>query len=189
MEKELFIIKSLEELGIPLLSYTGKCVVSPINIGYRAAGWSASGFTKLTKKYFPDKPKIQPIFTYLLIQFNKAYCTHCKNVLDTIKFSSDKSNPTKVQSICKICTSSYRRDFVDTNFYNSKRRKEILLRTPVWADMAKIREIYNKCPEGHHVDHVIPLQGTNVSGLHIETNLQYLSAEDNMKKGNKFEVG
>lgn len=188
MEKELFIINSLEELGIPLTSTTGKCIVSPINIGYRAAGWSASGFTKLTKKYFPGKPKIQPIFTYLLILFNKAYCTHCKNVLDTVKFSSNKSNPTMVQSVCKVCTSSYRRDFVDTNFYNAKRRAEVLDRTPAWADMAKVRKIYSDCPKGYHVDHIYPLNGDLVSGLHVETNLQYLTAEENMSKGNKMPV-
>jgi hypothetical protein len=58
--------------------------------------------------------------------------------------------------------------------------------TPKWANRAKIREIYANCPEGYHVDHIIPLRGKYVSGLHIETNLQYLPAKENMKKHNTF---
>lgn len=38
----------------------------------------------------------------------------------------------------------------------------------------------------HHVDHIIPLQGENICGLHIPENLQILKATDNRKKGNKF---
>jgi hypothetical protein len=58
--------------------------------------------------------------------------------------------------------------------------------TPKWANRSKIREIYANCPEGHHVDHIIPLRGKLVSGLHIESNLQYLPAHENMKKHNTY---
>ena len=58
--------------------------------------------------------------------------------------------------------------------------------TPKWADRSKIREIYANCPEGYHVDHIIPLRGKIVSGLHIETNWQYLPAKENMRKHNTF---
>jgi len=74
----------------------------------------------------------------------------------------------------------------------SKRRSARLNATADWADEQKIKEIYNLSSfltlttfgKGYHVDHIIPLQGRNVCGLHVEGNLQIMRAEDNLKKGN-----
>jgi hypothetical protein len=38
----------------------------------------------------------------------------------------------------------------------------------------------------HEVDHIIPLQGKNVSGLHVSWNMQILTKEENRKKNNKL---
>ena len=58
--------------------------------------------------------------------------------------------------------------------------------TPSWADLNKIKQFYLNCPSGFHVDHIIPLRGTHASGLHIETNLQYLPAKENLSKRNLY---
>jgi len=70
-----------------------------------------------------------------------------------------------------------------------KRKAAKLQRTPKWLtkhDYKEIKAYYQACPEGFHVDHIIPLLGKTVSGLHVLGNLQYLPGEENLKKGNKY---
>lgn len=66
-------------------------------------------------------------------------------------------------------------------YYNSveaKRRARKLKATPNWlteTQLEEIKNIYLNCPKGYEVDHIIPLKGKNVSGLHVPWNLQYLT--------------
>lgn len=60
------------------------------------------------------------------------------------------------------------------------------MRTPVWSESKAILEFYYLCPPDREVDHVIPLKGKLVSGLHVLSNLQYLTRSANAAKSNKF---
>lgn len=70
---------------------------------------------------------------------------------------------------------------------SNKYRADILRRTPKWADLKEIQEFYRNCPAGYHVDHIVPLCGKTVSGLHVLENLQYLPANENIRKSNLYE--
>ena len=78
----------------------------------------------------------------------------------------------------------------------SKRRAAILQRTPKWLtedDLWIIEEAYALAALRTkmfgfpwHVDHIIPLQGKLVSGLHVPENLQVIPGSDNVRKHNKW---
>lgn len=63
---------------------------------------------------------------------------------------------------------------------------------PKWVNLDKIKEIYKEAKrrrdlgENVHVDHIIPLRGKFVCGLHVAENLQIISATENLKKGNRL---
>ena len=79
---------------------------------------------------------------------------------------------------------------------NSKRRKVILRATPQWLsepDKGRIedfywfaQDLYKVTGEVYHVDHIVPLQGKTVCGLHVPWNLQILPADLNLSKGNNM---
>lgn len=83
------------------------------------------------------------------------------------------------------------------NAYNAKRRAAKLQRTPRWLTKDQLDEIETFYTAAlafriytgltYHVDHIVPLQGKNVSGLHVPWNLRVIPETDNLKKSNLFE--
>lgn len=81
------------------------------------------------------------------------------------------------------------------NMYAAERRKSVAERTPPWLTPEHLDEIYSFYVEAarlqfetgivHHVDHIVPLRGRIVCGLHVPWNLQVLTRIDNLKKSNQ----
>lgn len=92
---------------------------------------------------------------------------------------------------------AYKKKYRDKdNFLGNRRRAAKIQRTVSWADDWKIQQFYTMAQKLSKlygvkfvVDHVIPLRGKLVSGLHIETNLQIITESENCKKSNKFIPG
>jgi len=102
---------------------------------------------------------------------------------------------------------SYRKEYAKNYRQNNKakinaktrkRQAAQINRTPLWLsadELWLIQEIYdlavirtNQFGFSWHVDHIVPLQGKLVSGLHVPENLQVIPAIMNIKKHNLFEV-
>ena len=69
----------------------------------------------------------------------------------------------------------------------AKKEKRIRIATPPWADTRATEAFRDACPPGYHSDHIIPIKGKNVCGLHVLENLQYLPAQENLLKSNKVD--
>ena len=64
-----------------------------------------------------------------------------------------------------------------------------------WANRLSIRDFYVLAQKItyetgvlHEVDHIIPLQGKKVSGLHVENNLRVISMLENRRKHNHYDL-
>lgn len=141
-------------------------------------------------KVFPDKKQSNyrrsTYKTFLLSKINKKYCYSCKNILGASEFHSNSSRIDNLASICKSCEKVLQRRIAPNRQAN--RRFAQLHRTPKWSETALIRQFYKDRPKGYHVDHIIPLQGRLVSGLHVLANLQYLPAIENLSKNNSYTI-
>jgi len=79
--------------------------------------------------------------------------------------------------------------------YASKRRAAELSAIPPWADMLAIQAFYEEARRlteetggPYHVDHIVPLQGKGICGLHVETNLRVIPGPENVRKRAKIDL-
>lgn len=132
-------------------------------------------------------------------------CYKCKEIKSNESFGKDNSRYDSLQTACKDCKKDLNKTYkaknrdklrANKNARKAKRRAKKLERTPSWLSKSQKEEtklLYRrasfKCWKAEmQVDHIVPLQGKTVSGLHVPWNLQLLTKEENLRKFNKLEV-
>ena len=83
--------------------------------------------------------------------------------------------------------------FADTSKRRQRKKKAAIPKVLSKAQKLDIQKIYELCKQitlltgvPHEVDHIVPICGKNVSGLHVPWNLRIITREENSKKSNKF---
>jgi hypothetical protein len=124
----------------------------------------------------------------------RAQCKACvltrrNKLAPAIRKKSSDAYRQRNNAKCLAWARNWRKNNLDYDrFRAATYRARKLNQTPSWANLDKIKEIYLNCPEGYHVDHIIPLKGKLVAGLHVENNLQCLPARENLAKRNLYVV-
>lgn len=133
-------------------------------------------FLKFWRHIYPDKVK----------QYNATHNLKQRTL------HKDKINLTRKEKRHKLGISIKYREEMGISYtvgYKRFKRKQYkvnkLQRCPKWSDLEAIKQFYLNCPKGKEVDHIVPLQGKIVSGLHVLNNLQYLTKKQNLRKGNR----
>lgn len=98
---------------------------------------------------------------------------------------------------CKAYYSAWRKRNKDKQAsYGAARKASQIQRTPPWLTKTHKKQIQKFYSERdrltaetkiiHEVDHIIPLRGKLVSGLHVPWNLQVITADENRRKLNRY---
>jgi hypothetical protein len=139
-----------------------------------------------TKRYFTGKPCLRGHISERLLSTSR--CIECSRE-DYIRLKSeDYFNKRRDKHKAFLATKKWRtknkqkvRAWVNNR---TNRRRSAALIGNLFKEETK--QIYLNCPLGYQVDHIIPLNGENVCGLHVPWNLQYLTPEENYRKRNKI---
>lgn len=123
----------------------------------------------------------------------KEYYQKNKPAIIDKKVAWNKSNPEKFKATQAKYAKNNPEKFA---IKASTRRASLLKATPKWlteADIVRMNAKYQLAAmfneytgEEWHVDHIYPLKGKEVCGLHVPSNLRVIPWLENVKKGNRL---
>lgn len=127
------------------------------------------------------------------LHLGRLWYQNNKEYVDTRNRQWRKDNPDKVRHLARL----YRMVNADKcRSFTAKYRASKLQATPLWLDDGHIQEVLDFYTAAtmfqvytgidYQVDHIVPLQGETVCGLHVPWNLQLLSSFENQSKGNRY---
>lgn len=179
-------VASSIEVGVQTLNRLLEKVLVP-SLGKRNGGNDTWKLALLTKAGCKRCGSCNSIFKHNFFSKDSssfdglsARCNKCKSDYNTLQYKEETTKAAHTKSYIK----NYSKILERNQHYKGERS----LRCVKWANKEKLVEFYKNCPEGYHVDHELPLKGELVSGLHVVENLQYLTAEENIKKGNRIDL-
>jgi hypothetical protein len=135
--------------------------------------------------------------------------TNCKECHKDACKANARANPDRVAAANKKFYSANKEDYARRasearkqrpqmfNEINARYRSRKKRSMPSWLTEEQKEQIVSvyaharDCElvsgESYHVDHIVPLQGKDICGLHVPWNLQVLPADVNISKSNKYE--
>jgi len=137
-----------------------------------------------------------------LHQYEGKQCKECQKVANASWYRINGEKSKAYSSARRRSDPSYILGWVESNrakvnAYSAMRKAANRQRTPKWlteSDLIEINWAYEIARQKtletgviYEVDHIIPLQGKNVSGLHIPQNLQVITRTKNRQKTNNFD--
>lgn len=128
-------------------------------------------------------------------------CYKCKSCKDKTEFYKDKTKYDGIEGLCKKCCNEKKKAWAKRNPEKEyarwlRRQHAKKQRTVKWdteltdlvvleaLDLCKRLETLTRA--AWHLDHIVPLRGKTVSGLHVWNNFQVLPAAVNIKKSNTW---
>ncbi len=157
---------------------------------------------------FPNRPSGCKWSGYFLSLIELKQCSTCEEIKPVSEFYVDNSKLSSISSGCNTCNCSKKHEYYAQNtelisdrnkqyrkndpdkfrVKDANKKYSKMRRIPPWSETEKINDMYRNRPEGMQVDHIIPLHGELVSGLHVFSNLQYLTVKENSLKSNKIDL-
>jgi len=149
--------------------------------------------TKEQQRKYNEKSKLNPFRAEKKRIADAAYRKANKEKIRAMKAAWNERNPDKVLIHRQTAKGKYK---AQKNADTAIRRSSMRMRTPKWLsqdDLWMIEQAYELAQFrakifgfAWHVDHIVPLQGKTVSGLHVPWNIQVIPGVLNVKKGNRL---